>query len=202
MTIAPRGLWARIPHEVDGARFLVRNLRFARGIPSVPTIRFHEFTLAGARRADVDGVRRLHKALRDGIDLNVWRRELYALRGRSLLVVTKDSMDRIVGFEMFYARSGEHEARTVHEAFIGVAEEFRGRGLAQQMRSLAITHFANGGLSGISSSIMAENAASVGSALRCGFKIVSESVGLDGQVSLSLFRPLHSASEFAEQGDA
>jgi len=174
-----------------GLRFLAINLWCTRQVPRAD----HPIAAPGSDRLairtitadDLDRFVDLHAKLRPGKQFSAWRRWLYARAGSKLAWVVETPAREFVGFNMYYFREGEWLDRVVHEAFIGVVEEFRGRGLANAMRSAAAGHFRGSGLHGISTSIHRDNAPSWHSAQREGFR----EVGGERTDKPLLIRPLN-----------
>ena len=152
-----------------GVRFLTRNFIFSQSLKPISAVDFGEFCVEGLLRPRVGEVDRLHRTLRNGRKLGVWRHLLYTARGARLVVISLDSRSMLVGFDMYYWEESQGGVSTVHEAFIGVSPHARDRGLATEMRRVALTHFAASGVQRVTTDIASSNKASRVSAERSGF---------------------------------
>lgn len=164
---------AWISGQIEGFRFLVRNLWASRGVGPIPTSSLDRFTIRGLRRDEMSAFREIHRALREGRELGFWRRVFYTLRGSTFVIVAEDE-GTLVGFAMFYFREAEARRRIVHAAFWSVRPEYRKNGIAAAFVIRTNEHYEAENLSGISLQIRQPNAASVRTALRGGFTIVRE----------------------------
>ena len=100
-------------------------------------------------------------------------RLLLRWRGRRCCLVAEADGGRIAGFAFFYFNQRDLRENTVHEGFIGVREEFSGRGLATRLRRAAVTSFSRvPGLKGLSSRIDMDNVASIRSGEKIGYELV------------------------------
>jgi len=122
------------------------------------------------------------------LDLNFWRRLLYRQQGERLVYLALYE-GNLAGFDMFYFREDE-PSDVIHEAFIGVSERFRGRGISSALRRSAVEHFGGAGLRAISSRISQDNDRSLQSARSVGFEIVPNSSAERGGGQLLLRRDL------------
>lgn len=157
------------------ARFVAVNLWCTRTIPAGPVIHpANDLMLRTITAADSGRFAAIHADLRPGKHLSAWRKWLYRRAGSKLAWVLETAAPRFVGFNMYYFREGEWTRGIVHEAFIGVVAEYRGRRLADTMREAAAARFAAAGVFGISTRIHADNLPSLRSAERQGFRTVAE----------------------------
>jgi L-amino acid N-acyltransferase YncA len=180
----------RARYEARGAQFLLSNVWRSKGLRPLPPAPHGTYVIRGLRPSDLAGVRRLHRQLRDGQDLNLWRRATYRLRGPALVVVVVDHRKEVLGFAMYYFREEEGARRIVHCAFVGVCVAARGQGLATAMHDLAGRHFVEQGLGGISAQVESTNRASLRSFLNVGFSVCGERTGPHGERLLQMFRDL------------
>ena len=166
----------RIRWHVKGAAWLIVNLWRSRHLQSFPERSVGsdgaEGVLEGLSAALVPHVRALHRGLR-GYDLSWNRRILLRLEGRKFCLLWRPSdpinSTSIGGFEFFYFEPEGALERVIHEAYIGVAVEFRGKGVSRTLRTAASQHFVQCGLSGITTDIEGGNVASMRSALSVGY---------------------------------
>lgn len=171
-----------------GPRFIAINLWCTRTIPAAgngvdPA---EDLVLRTITAADIGRFAAIHAELRDGKQLVASKKWLYEWAGSKLAWVVQAEDKSFVGFNMYYFREGEWARGIVHEAFLGVLPEHRGRRLGAAMRIAAATHFAAAGVSAISTRIHAGNLPSLRLAERLGFRRVHE--GACGH--LELVRPL------------
>jgi len=177
-----------IRYELGGLEFLLDNVRATQGMSAISPLHVDALVLRGARPADIRKLRDVHRNLRDGRDLNVWRRTLFRLRGDRLVVIAEED-EVVAGFNMFYFRADERAQGVVHEAFSGVVETHRGHGIATAMRRYAAACFASQGVNSISSQVRADNPASLRSALNAGFEVVDhKALGCEPETGLLVLR--------------
>ena len=94
--------------------------------------------------------------------------------GRKLCFVIEDKNKNVLGINFYYFNKRDYQERTIHEAFIGISETARGKGLATALRTRTISHFGHSFLKGISSRVSLNNEASLKSALKLGFKPIEK----------------------------
>tara|TARA_B100000963_G_scaffold335202_1_gene329110 strand:- start:601 stop:1161 length:561 start_codon:yes stop_codon:yes gene_type:complete len=170
------GILSKIFHELDGIKFLLRNIKITRKLPIINSKQIGKFVIEPGCKKDLKDISILHKSLRDGRDLNIWRKILYRGMGKKLIFLLKDSNKRVIGFEMFYFKDYEIENRIIHEAFIGIDKEYRQNNLSVHLREYSINHFSNTNLTAISTNIPAKNKPSIISAKKSGFKLCKERI--------------------------
>lgn len=157
---------------------IFRNVARGWGIPEFKPSFHDSYTIRAYKLSDFSAVKRLYtEAEREEMPL-FNRLSLMLCSGRLCAVATSPN-GVIVGFDQFYFNERDIKDSTVHEAFITVTAHHSGRGLASALRRHSADHFRKAGLAGISTRISHENAASMASARRCGFKIVEEYIDLD-----------------------
>lgn len=152
-----------------GCLFLSRNLWHSRDLQPLKGLHLGYAHLQGLGTADLSQVDALHRILRSGRRVSVWRKVLYGLAGDKLALVAKQDSGEIIGLELFYFESHAAVKGTLHEAFIGVAPPWRSRGLATAMRTLAVSHYALQGINRLTTDIDPRNFASRQSAVKVGF---------------------------------
>ncbi|MFW3616421.1 GNAT family N-acetyltransferase [Billgrantia antri] len=126
----------------------------------------------GLRKHEYEQAMALYVELHDGRRLAWPQRLIYRLAGDKLLFVAAvEGADAtpVVGIDMFYVNARDRAEHTVHEGFIGVRPDIAGKGVATELRRLAIEHFERHGLEGVSSRISTDNAPSLVSAKKLGF---------------------------------
>ncbi len=168
------GILKRFFSEIEGFKFLIRNIKNVEKLPELNSKIIGEFCIESCQKSDFNHVSKLHKLLRDGRGLNFWRKVLYKSKGKKLMFLIKDINKKIIGFQMFYFKEDEIENKIIHEAFIGIKREFRGNNLSAELRKYSIEHFSKTGLSAISTNIPTNNEPSKTSAQKSGFKLHKE----------------------------
>ncbi|KAA0014687.1 GNAT family N-acetyltransferase [Billgrantia pellis] len=126
----------------------------------------------GLQKHEYDQAMAFYTALHDGRRLAWPQRFLYRLAGDKLVlvaVIEESGATQIIGIDMFYVNARDRAEHTVHEGYIGVRRDMTGKGVATELRKVAIEHFARHGLKGVSSRISADNAPSLVSAKKLGF---------------------------------
>lgn len=80
----------------------------------------------------------------------------------------------VEGIAFYYFNVRDIKDKTVHQAFTGVSEDSRGKGIATLLRKSAISQFSTSGIGGISSRVSKNNIPSLKVNLKLGFKPVEE----------------------------
>lgn len=168
----------KIKHETEGLKFLCRNLLASRNIQPIPEANFGDFILRGLSHPHISKLDALHRLLRNGRAINCWRKMLLRMKGCSLCGVATEKNGELLGFNLYYFRPQEMEHGIIHEAFVGVIPQARGRGIATALKMHLAKHFAFNGLKGISAQIRIDNGPSLYAAKRAGFQIMENKDGL------------------------
>lgn len=158
----------------EGLRFLARNLRRIRTLPTIPSTEISGGILVRAYHRDDNAA--VDAMYRDYIGCHLSRltKILLSLAGSRLCLVGQDRSGNVVGMELFYFNARDVRENTIHEGFISVAPQARGKNMASAMRRHSLGHFRKAGLAGVSSRIRADNPASLKSARAVGFSIVEQ----------------------------
>jgi len=114
--------------------------------------------------SDALEVKQLLVKLNNGVGFS-GRELLYRFFGSRLVLlatVKEDLVEKIIGVNLYYFNFIDIEQRTVHEGFVGVHPNYRGRGVAPLLREQARKHLEQGiVLRGISTRISVKNKASM-----------------------------------------
>jgi len=167
---------------LSGLWFIAINLRCTRNLPVPRVRRYGHFVMRTLTTADIGPFTLLHNQLRPDKPLSAWRRWLYTRAGSKLVWVVETATGHFVGFTMHYFREGEWRRGIVHNAFISVSREYRGRGLGGALQAAAVEGFAAGGMKGVSTQVDRANPASLRMFLRQGFR--EAGVSDDGKLQL------------------
>lgn len=160
----------RAQWEIEGIKFLLQNISEAKNLPSPKKISFNEYQIDGLKPIEIKKLRQIHKTLRNGRELNLWRTILYIIYGKKLITLAKDKKNEIVGFQMLYFKKEEIKNKTIHEAFIGIKPEHQNKSLATNLRLFSARNLKRSRCKKISSKISKNNQASLESAIKCGFE--------------------------------
>lgn len=152
-------------------QFAINNLkRFATSRPFTSKAQ-NGIVYSGLRLRENQVIFNMYTYLNSGEPISLVRKILYIFQGNKMILVAHEK-HRAVGINVYYVNNRDLVEGTVHEGFIGVLEEFRGKGLATAMRKFSANHFAENGFTGISTRISVDNSASLKSAENSGFKLV------------------------------
>ncbi|MHC8345302.1 GNAT family N-acetyltransferase [Pseudomonas sp. RT6P73] len=152
---------------------LLKELKTSLSFTPVADMVSGEVLIRGFKLRDLRQVRQLYFDLNPVGSLSLARFLWGAIGYRRLLIVAEESRTKsLVGLDLFYFNSRDLQESTVHEGFVGVVPDYRGKGLATEMRITAKKHFQRNGLDGISTRISQHNQPSLISALKLGFEIV------------------------------
>ena len=169
-------IFKKIFHELDGIKFLLRNIKATKKLPKINPKKIGKFLIEPGYKKDLNNILMLHRLLRDGRNLNIWRKILYSSRGKKLIFLLKDLNKKVIGFEMFYFKKDEIENKIIHEAFIGINKRYRKNNLSVHLRKYSIKHFSNTNLTAISTNIPSKNKPSIISAQKSCFKLCKERI--------------------------
>lgn len=157
--------------------FLLRNTAAASRMRNAKGFTLGEIAYRTMQPKDEPPLLQLFYSLNGSGRFSPVRRLVYRLVGEKLMLVavaTVDGQEKIVGMNMYYLNARDVIEGTVHEGFIGVAPEMGGRGIASNLRKMAVSHFAANGFGGISSRISIDNVSSLASAQKLGFQPVEK----------------------------
>ena len=171
-------IFTRVKSKFGSAAFVARNLSMVHRLNGIEKKEIDELIFRGYLEADADLISKIYRQLNDGAIFSQMQRWLYGRIGtRCLFVVEqRDALgaSKIIGINIYYLNKRDIHEDTIHEGFIGVLPEAGGRGIATNMRKMAIEHFKSAGFFGISTRISLNNSASLVSAKKIGFQIVEK----------------------------
>lgn len=150
------------------ASFLARNLSEARSIRPLPATRSGVIEVGSSHSSDFGSVCSLYEELTHS-RLNLNLRLLLKTRIAALCVVARDP--QIVGINIYYFKGPEDMKGAIHEGFIGVHPNHRGKGLSSLLREQAAAMYRAAGIEWITTKISQDNTPSLVGAQRCGFEI-------------------------------
>ena len=169
---------AGLSAKFGGLVFFIQNARRLRRVPVFKSQQMMAITYRGYVKTDAFAVEEMYAGLNNGAHFRSLRKYLYDPFGRRCLLVATQNNETggeiVVGINMYYLNARDIKEQTIHEAFIGVAPEMTGRGIATSMRKIAITHFKFAGFLGISTRISVEYKPSLQSAIKIGFERVEQ----------------------------
>lgn len=169
-------MFSKLKNKVLNILFFARNTNAARRVFEIKRETVGEFVFRGYSSSDAGPIAAIYQELNSGAVFSRLQRKLYMRIGRRCLFVVECidvfGVSRIVAMNMYYFNRRDIRDDTVHEGFIGVLPEYSGRGIATEMRKMAVEHFRASGFSGISTRITLDNTASLVSARKIGFQPV------------------------------
>ncbi len=154
------------------------NIYVARKVSDVECLVSEGLIFRGYSELDAGAISKIYSDLNDGAKFSFVRRLLYKLIGNRFFIVVELENElgvrEVVAMNMYYVNSRDFKENTIHEGFVGVRPEFSGRGIATQMRKVAIKNFSGSGFSGVSTRISLANKSSLVSARKLGFIPIEE----------------------------
>lgn len=152
-------------HAIGKARIVpavlltfLRNVWIGKSIEPFAPVNFGEFTIAPLERADIPAVDHLFSSLNGSGRLGLQRAALLWLLGSRLCLVAREILtEDVVGTAIFYFNERDRKEHTIHEGYIGLVAEVRGKGLATFMLRHALDHFSRSGFAGVSSRVSVNN---------------------------------------------
>jgi|GEM_PF-2581725 len=174
-------------YEWEGFLFLVRNIRASRTLYPMQDSAFSNYQFAGLSTHQVGEMDALHKLVREGRGLSFWRKTYFKHCGEKVCSVVLSEDGRMVGFNFYYFRKFEVNEGIIHEAFLGISPQERGKGLATALQTYTINQMSRNNLRGISGNVLKANGASVKMLLRTGFILTDDP---DDAANYQVFYPL------------
>lgn len=185
-------LLSKIIYEMQGFSFLLRNLHASRGLTAMQNASYQDFLLTGLMKPHVDDMDRLHKLVREGRGLNIWRKTYLKHRGSKVCAVAFNQQGKLVGFNYYYFRESEAKDAIIHDAFLGISPEEWGKGLATALQTYAVEQFSLQNLAGVSGNVAKANQPSVRMLKRVGFTLFDDP---EDPTNYKIFYQLQSALE-------
>jgi GNAT superfamily N-acetyltransferase len=99
-------------------------------------------SLCSVRPGELEELERFLDSFAVAGKTTIARRLVWSGAGRFLTLLLRGEGHQIVGANLFYFRPEETEPTLVHESFLGIISDYRGRGLARALRQTAIDGFA------------------------------------------------------------
>jgi RimJ/RimL family protein N-acetyltransferase len=130
----------------------------------------NNYTFMGLPNDRINELDELHRLIREGRGLNFWRKIFFRIQGRKVCGIAINAQDQLVGFTYYYFRESELVGMIIHEAFIGISPNERGKGIATALQRYALDHLAKQQLIGVSANIEKTNLPSIRIHQRAGFQ--------------------------------
>ncbi len=159
----------KIKYEFEGLKFLIRNLKASHHLSSMQTTAYNNYLLTGLTKNRINELDQLHRTVRDGRGLNFWRKLFYRYRGTSVCGTVINKKNQLVGFNYYYFRNNESEEKIIHEAFLGIAPQERGKGIATALQKYTLEQLSRQPLTGVSGYVEKTNLASIKMLQRVGY---------------------------------
>ncbi|PXX95533.1 GNAT family N-acetyltransferase [Halomonas sp. LBP4] len=162
----------RLHAACGGIKVVLRNLVVGRKVSGMGGRVRENLVYRGMEAREYGQVMKLYASLHGGRRPNWVIRAVCRLLGAKMTLIAVaryQGQARVVGMSMFYVNRRDIADETIHEGFIGVSPDMTGRGVASELRRMAIHHFEANGFKGISSRISLDNEASLASAEKLGF---------------------------------
>lgn len=154
--------------------FTVRNLHASRMLPEFqPVCLSDKYEVLSCSRELIPDIVRLAAVLPNSTKINIVIKTLLKLAGAKFCFVLKDrSIEKIIGYSLFFCNKKDIEENTIHEGYIGILPEYHGHGTGTAFRKAILKHFADcTDLYGTSSRVSLSNRASLMSNLKNGYAI-------------------------------
>lgn len=162
-------IFKKIKYEFDGFLFLIRNTKAARPLSSMQKTAFNSYTFVGLPRDRINELDKLHRLVRESRGLNFWRKTFYKNQGSKVCGVVINEHDQLVGFNYYYFRESELLDNIIHEAFLGVSPNERGKGLATALQRYTLDQLSTQPLIGVSGNVEKANLPSIKMLQRVGY---------------------------------
>lgn len=162
----------RLQAACGGVMVVLRNLVAGRQVAGIGCGTRQGIVYRGMEAGEYRQVMALYASLHEGRRPNWVMRTVCRLLGGKMTLVAvarHGGQARVVGMNMYYLNRRDIADGTIHEGFIGVSPDMTGRGVASELKRMAIHHFEAQGFEGISARISLDNKASLASAEKLGF---------------------------------
>jgi len=151
--------------------FIIRNVLYSTNIPEFQKFEYDNFTIEPCRSEDLEETFCLYKDLHNGKDLPKQNKLLLHLAGNKFCYIIK-SENKIIGLGLYYFNKKDIKENTIHEGYIGLKKEYRGKGIGTIARKNALYHFSRvKRITGVSSRVNLDNEASYRGNIKLGFEI-------------------------------
>lgn len=154
--------------------FIYINLKTVLKIRTIEPQTDDALIFSGLNANDSKEAFRLYTELNSVKKINFQNKLLWHYLGNKFCFIAKTNAGRIVGLSFYYVNFKDISENTIHEAFTKVDTEFRGKGIATKLRSIALKHFEKSGFCGVSSRVSLSNKDSLSINLKLGFKPVEQ----------------------------
>lgn len=153
---------------------VLRTYVAVRNLPDIPTTFLGEYRITGLVRKKLGEAMKLFVDINDGKNYDFFLLLLYYLCGKKVAFCVEDKKGCIVGLELYYVNIRDKKEHTIHQAFRGIRQEIRGKGLGSALTQTALDYFSCSEFLGVSSRVSLNNKASLNSNLKLGFEPVEE----------------------------
>lgn len=130
------------------------------------------YTVCGLDKNNKTAVYDLYCKYNSSQKVSLANKIIWHYLGNKLCFILEDENKQVIGINLYYFNKRDVKQGTIHEAFIGISAQTRGKGLATMLRKTAIDHLKKSGLKGVSTRISLNNLPSLQSSLKLGFKPV------------------------------
>ncbi len=167
-------IFSKLLYEFEGFKFFIRNIKGARPLSAMQDTSYQNYQLTGLTRDCVEEVDKLHKSVRNGRGLNFWRKLFMRLSGSKVCSVAINKRGQLVGFNYYYFRENEVNKGIIHDAYLGISPNERGKGIGTALQAYSVDQFKTQPLSGISGNVSKVNTPSVKMLERVGFMVFDD----------------------------
>jgi ribosomal protein S18 acetylase RimI-like enzyme len=164
----------KIKYEYDGLLFLIRNTQAARPLSPMQEIGFSNYKFIGLPGDRINELDELHQLVREGRRLNFWRKTFYKYQGSKVCGVVINDRDLLVGFNYYYFRENELKDKIIHEAFLGISPNERGKGIATALQRYTLNQLSKQPLTGVSGNVEKANLPSIKMLQRVGYDFIDD----------------------------
>lgn len=164
----------KIKYEFDGFLFLIRNNKATRPLAPMQKTDFNNYKFIGLPRDRINELDELHRLVRDGRGLNFWRKSFYKNQGAKVCGVVLNDNDQLVGFNYYYFRENELGDNIIHEAFLGISPNERGKGIATALQKYTLDQLSKQPLIGVSGNVEKANLPSIKMLQRVGYDFIDD----------------------------
>ena len=152
--------------------FLSRNIFYSFKMPKFEEVEIENYKIGPLKRENLYETLELYKKLHDGKGLSLEKRLLLRFAGSKFCYILISDKGEIFGLGLYYFNKKDIIEKSIHEGYIGLKKEFRGRGIGTTSRRNALEHFSKiGFLNGVSSRVSIDNVPSLKGNVKLGFEV-------------------------------
>lgn len=160
-------------HLVRDIGLIHRNLLLSKNIRNKKICYQGELVFSAACATDFAACMSLME--RCGLYAVPWLQKVFKKRMPELCGIVKNEKGKIIACDLFMFQEVEYEQQIIHEIYLAVDPEYRGRGISTKLRRYSLESYDHGSLKAVSTLAGFDDIKALRSAQHCGFSIEKSS---------------------------